>query len=756
VAARVTTPSPGPAVPNLPPLEDFLATAHSPRLLYTDFSSSISHRLPFLNSSLEHCSIFSHISHPYNPDAFQSLLLKHSLLSDYPLLPFNLRNGFPLGHMPPIYDTAIIPNNRSILSHMADIDEYLHKELLTGRMSGPFSREEVELILRGPFQSSPLIISVQPQEPGSPDKIRICRHLSKATRLHASVNSHIRKEDFPTRFDMASKVADMVSVPYYFFYPATFSYTLYTPFCVSCEGWFPFLLPCQLRVFASWMRYPDIVSSSMHIVRFMHLACFGHRVLVYAHRVLHAPRMSLDIVSSSLHFMCPHAFESHLMCSQGCDTYSHTLIFITSSSILSSFLPRKLESAMLIVVSQITIAPPGTQACTMDIEKFHRTCPVLPSHKPWLVVQGVPGLFYIDHNHPFGAACASSNAGMIANAVVDIWEGEGIKPILKYEDDLKIFRTPSAMGPFSDGGFCYDYDRDEMLRRISSLGVPWNEEKGDGSFTSITTFIGFLWDIPQRLVSLPERKRLKFQERVRRFLNDFCHHRHPCHLLDVQKIHGSLCHVAFVYIEGRSHLSSLSNFASKFKNDDYKTLYVSSRSMIHDLQWWLDVLSSPSISRPLHPRGPLQDLGLYVDASTSWGIGIVIGDHWASFRLSPTWKIHGRDICWLETIALELLVYFLESMGLREVHLLIHSDNQGTIGAIGKGRSPNMHINLSIRRTYLVLISLFITPHLVYVESGANPADPISRGESGAADRRISPTFKLPEELINCFVDVQS
>jgi hypothetical protein len=71
-------------------------------------------------------------------------------------------------------------------------------------------------------------------------------------------------------------------------------------------------------------------------------------------------------------------------------------------------------------IPQIALALPGTQACTLDIKKFHKTCPVLPSHKPWLVLQGKPGEFYIDHNHLFGVACASSNAGMIANAVVNI------------------------------------------------------------------------------------------------------------------------------------------------------------------------------------------------------------------------------------------------------------------------------------------------------------------------------------------------
>jgi hypothetical protein len=400
---------------------------------------------------------------------------------------------------------------------------------------------------------------------------------------------------------------------------------------------------------------------------------------------------------------------------------------------------------------QIALAPPGTQACTLDIAKFHRTCPVLPSHKPWLVVQGRPNEFLIDHVHPFGAACASSNAGMIANAVVDIWHAEGVSPVTKYEDDLKVFRTPSPTGPFRDGDFLYDYDRAEMLRRVQSLGIPWHEEKGDDHFLFITTFIGFRWDIPAKLVSLPEEKRLKFRERVRRFLDNF--QRRPCHLLDVEKIHGSLCHVAFVYMDGRSRLPSLSNFASSFHNNEVISRYPP-HSMMSDLAWWFQKLNVAGICRTLQPRGPLQDLGLYVDASTSWGIGIVIGSSWASFQLSSTWKVPGRDICWLETLAIELLTYFLEEMGLRHCRLLIHSDNQGTIGALEKGRSPNSHINLSVRRTYLVLSDLSISPEIVYIESIANPADPISRGEPGAAGKQLFPTFKLPDELADCFIHV--
>jgi hypothetical protein len=93
-------------------------------------------------------------------------------------------------------------------------------------------------------------------------------------------------------------------------------------------------------------------------------------------------------------------------------------------------------------------------------------------------------------------------------------------------------------------------------------------------------------------------------------------------------------------------------------------------------------------------------------------------------------------------------------MGFSNVTLLIHSDNQGTIGSLGKGRSCNFHINLSVRRIYVVLASHLITPELVYIASENNPADPISRGELGSPETRIITSFRLPDELRHIFFDV--
>jgi len=154
------------------------------------------------------------------------------------------------------------------------------------------------------------------------------------------------------------------------------------------------------------------------------------------------------------------------------------------------------------------------------------------------------------------------------------------------------------MGTFRDGDFFYDYDCAEMLCCIQPLGVPWHKEKGDDHFLFVTTFIGLCWDIPAKLVSLPEEKRLKFREHVRHFLDDFqcC----PCHLLDVEKIHGSLCHVTFVYMDRRSRLPSLSNFVSSFHNNEVISRHPP-HSMMTDLTWWFQKLNVAGISRALCP-----------------------------------------------------------------------------------------------------------------------------------------------------------
>jgi hypothetical protein len=202
----------GSAMPVLPPINSSPLTIITEPLSYHDFSDSIVHRnlhhssiSDFLDPQID---IFTHIIHPYDTAAFESLLSKHKLSHLYPLLVTNLKNGFPLGNMPSLTKTVILQNHPSAMQYAKIVDQYLIDEVKAGRMSRPFSRQCTEHVLRGAFFSSPLLVSVQTQQPGTLDKLCVCRHLSKGNRENPSVNSHIQQ--FPTRFDMASRVADMV------------------------------------------------------------------------------------------------------------------------------------------------------------------------------------------------------------------------------------------------------------------------------------------------------------------------------------------------------------------------------------------------------------------------------------------------------------------------------------------------------------------------------------------------------------------
>jgi hypothetical protein len=202
---------------HLPEINSFLSLTTPNFLFYRDFSTTIVHRDSIITAdkdSLEQSNnFFLRIIHPYDTDAFAHFISKHDLTLYYSLLVTNLRNGFPLGVMPPLTDTVIFKNHPSTSLHSDVVDKYLTDELNAGRMSGPFSLQYVEKVLRGAVLCSPLLVSVQIQQPGMPDKLRVCRHLSKGDKSTPSMNSHINKEDFPTRFDTASKVADIVRFP---------------------------------------------------------------------------------------------------------------------------------------------------------------------------------------------------------------------------------------------------------------------------------------------------------------------------------------------------------------------------------------------------------------------------------------------------------------------------------------------------------------------------------------------------------------
>ena len=149
----------------------------------------------------------------------------------------------------------------------------------------------------------------------------------------------------------------------------------------------------------------------------------------------------------------------------------------------------------------------------------------------------------------------------------------------------------SQMGPFIDDLHHYHHDRDSFMALIAPLNVPWHPTKTGDCFIPIFTFIGFLWDLIHKRVSLPEPKCLKFLDRVFILIMKADNHE-KISLLDVQKIHGSLVHICFIHLDGNSRLPCLSNFMSSFEANEFAQHYIPN-SIITALQWWHHCLSDP-------------------------------------------------------------------------------------------------------------------------------------------------------------------
>jgi hypothetical protein len=218
---------------------------------------------------------------------------------------------------------------------------------------------------------------------------------------------------------------------------------------------------------------------------------------------------------------------------------------------------------------------------------------------------------------------------------------------------------------------------------------------------------------------------------------------------DIQSLYGSLSHIAFVYSRGRGYLNNIIWWLTTFVSDFAPRF--PPPSVISDLKWWSIQLSKSSIIRSLAPRPLTSDFNIWVDASTDWGIGLLINDSWDAWRTLSGWKAPGRDIGWLEAVAVELIVSLLNEMHLSHLDVLIRSDNEGVIGSFRKGWSRNQETNSCIRRAEAIFEQRDLSISLLYVESSVNLADPISRGILPPSNRRVTIPYSISPSISKYF-----
>jgi len=352
------------------------------------------------------------------------------------------------------------------------------------------------------------------------------------------------------------------------------------------------------------------------------------------------------------------------------------------------------------------------------------------------------GDVYVQHVAIKGLATAGGIHGNVADATVAILKYHNIEPTVKWVDDFVFFPIPCLPLEPNSSLPHFNFTLNDILRITSPLGIPWHPITNKGhDFSSCFAYMGFNWNLPLHMVSLPEDKCIRLLNKVHEivFNPSMC-----LNIKDIASIHSSLQHVTLVYQQGCSHLPSLAHFLSKSQNPHI--LHHVPMTITKDLKWWSCTLSIPHGSRCLKPL-PLLPLDIWVDASTSVGIGVLIDGHWAAWCLLENWDSEGRDIGWAEAVAIELAVAWLTCSGCHDACFKINCDNTSVIHSFWKGhfRNPSHNEMLLIISSSLGAANLTIEP--CYVQSALNKADDLSRDILGSPACCLNPSIVIPDVL---------
>lgn len=385
----------------------------------------------------------------------------------------------------------------------------------------------------------------------------------------------------------------------------------------------------------------------------------------------------------------------------------------------------------------VATAPAGTEAAVFDVDSAYRNIPIHPSEKAHFCVMWKDEIF-IDHCVAFGSASSAGLFGRVADAFVAIIQKMGADKVIKWVDDFVFGRYPRPLTTLS----VFLFDESLVFQTAAYTGLPWSLPKCSG-FGPSFKYLGFLWCLRSRSVTLLDDKRLKFLSKLDALLLA-----KSADLNTAQKLSGSLNHCCFVVPLGRAHLIYLNRFISGFKpSAPTFQKHTVPAALRRELSWWSSLLKSPPLVRVLRTPSSVLSTQIFVDASSSWGIGVLIEGRWAAFQLLSSAIRNNSIIGVTEMLAVEFAVLLLVQLYPSGSHFQIHTDNLGVLHAINFGASKGLLQNASLVRLSSTLLKhdSFLTPK--YIPSHDNPADPVSRGITPPSSLRIPISLSLDPSL---------
>ena len=262
------------------------------------------------------------------------------------------------------------------------------------------------------------------------------------------------------------------------------------------------------------------------------------------------------------------------------------------------------------VIDYIVRSGRGTELAKMDIASAYRIVPVHPGDRPLLAVQWAGKIFF-DTRLPFGLRSAPKIFTAVADALLWVFQKQGVTWVAHYLDDYMTIGPP-------DSEVCKQ-NLKRMLSSCRSLGVPVAPEKCAGPAT-VMVFLGFELDTISMVVRLPDVKLQATLHLVREWMG-----KRACRKRELESLLGHLQHAATVVRPGRTFVRKMIELLSVFHNREHWIRL--NEGIRSDLAWWGHFMESWNGISLMPGLTPLAT-PLVSDASGSWGCGAYWGTRW--------------------------------------------------------------------------------------------------------------------------------
>lgn len=356
------------------------------------------------------------------------------------------------------------------------------------------------------------------------------------------------------------------------------------------------------------------------------------------------------------------------------------------------------------------------QAAIYDWAKAYRQIAILISQWRFLMIMDLRNQMWVDTRIQFGGVAGCGVFGRRANLwraiVVKIFS---LEAAFRWVDDnllIKEGENPKTVG--------------DIVALSNKMGVASNSEKVH-EFADEQRYIGFIWNVVERTVRLPDEKLEQHKNKVDEFLAPGT----AFNLKRAEKFIGRLVHTTYIVPNLKCYMPSLHRWEAEWKVPAAERKIPG--DVRDDLLEWQSVLKS-FVSRRIIPDEDPVDVEWVGDASMK-GIGVLIGKKWAEFTLVRGWNeietSRGeRNIAWAETVAIRLGIIMISKLqGVGGKTFKVLTDNTTSEAAVEKRKSGDHAVNKEWKAIQRLLFDLHCDIVAERVATGDNLADKLSRGK---------------------------